>query len=165
MKSEKLKMQESMKSESQISAVEITSMEGAGKRKNQEIDSESIIALVQELLEKGKSVVLLKGNAGRDAETVPNTEGQLAKFTLAVNQFVFNKEADPTDEGSRIKKETQWYDIEVRRGKVAQALEQVHKGSRIILVGQLRRRSYINKLGQTVNDTKVIVNDFWVGAA
>lgn len=129
------------------------------------ISQEEILHVVQELIQRGKSVVLLKGNVGRDATYVPNTDGKLAKFTLAVDQYTYTPRALTLDKSGNLKKETGWYDIEVRRGKINKVLEQVSKGKSLTLIGQLRKRSYVNRLGQSINDTSVVLNEFWINAA
>lgn len=162
MKRENVKTSE-IKNDVTENTEQMTSLIACEKTLNR--NDEQILDVMQALLQRGRSVVILRGNAGRNAELVPNTDGKLVKFPLAVNQFVFNSGASLDPASSRIIKETEWYDIEVRRGKVAQAIAQVYKGCRVTLVGQLRKRSYINRMGQTVNDTKVVLTEFWVNAA
>lgn len=127
-------------------------------------NDELLFKTVENLLMNESSVVLLRGNAGRDAEAVPNTDGKMAKFSLAVNHFKFNQNGGYRpigDDG----KETDWYNVEVRRDQVSRTMDEVKKGCKLTMIGKLRKVKYTNKAGQQVNDTKVILTNFWAEAA
>lgn len=124
------------------------------------VNEDTMLKAIESMLMNDSSVVLLKGNAGKDAEAIPNTDGKMAKFSLAVNHFRYergNGFRPMGDDG----KETDWYNVEVRRELVPKALQEVKKGSKIMMIGKLRKVKYTNKAGQLVTDTKVIVSDFW----
>lgn len=123
-----------------------------------------MLKAIEALLKDESSVVILKGNAGRDAEHVPNTDGKFARFSLAVNHYKANFNGNYGSAGDNTR-ETDWYNIEVRRDQVARTVNEVKKGCKLTMIGKLRKVKYLNKSGQQVNDAKVIMTGFWAQAS
>lgn len=92
------------------------------------------------------------GNITKDLElkTSENGEKQYAKFTVAINEYIYGT------------KEKKAIFIEVIAfGRKAEVLSvHLEKGSKIAIQGKLSTSSYINKNGEKAYSTKVIVEEF-----
>ena len=101
-----------------------------------------------------KNSVQLIGNLGKDVELVKFENGnQLAKMTLATNEYYRNKEGEKVEE-------TQWHNI-VAWGKKAEVMAKLlKKGSEIAIQGKLTHRTFEDKEGMTKYFTEVVVHDF-----
>ncbi len=101
-----------------------------------------------------KNSVQLIGNLGKDVELVKFENGnQLAKMSLATNEYYRNKEGEKVEE-------TQWHNI-VAWGKKAEVMAKLlKKGSEIAIQGKLTHRTFEDKEGMTKYFTEVVVHDF-----
>ena len=91
--------------------------------------------------------VILCGRATRDAEIRTSGDTLVARYALAVDRK-FSKD-----------KETDFINC-VCFGKTAEFAEKyIKKGTKFIVVGRIQTGSYINKDGQKINTTDVVVEE------
>ncbi|MFL1896699.1 single-stranded DNA-binding protein [Aquimarina sp. 2-A2] len=100
-----------------------------------------------------KNKVQLIGNLGQDPEIITLDSGKkLAKFSLATNDYYYNKEGDKVTD-------TQWHQI-VAWGKTAEVIENyVNKGQELAIEGKLTTRSYEDTAGAKRYITEVVCSE------
>lgn len=100
-----------------------------------------------------KNKVQLIGNLGQDPEIITLESGKkLAKFSLATNDYYYNKEGDKVTD-------TQWHQI-VAWGKTADVIENyVNKGQELAIEGKLTSRSYEDSTGAKRYVTEVVCSE------
>ena len=89
-----------------------------------------------------KNTVQLIGNLGKDVDLVKFENGnQLAKMSLATNDYYRNKEGEKVEE-------TQWHNL-VAWGKKAEVMARIlKKGNEVAIQGKLTHRTYEDKDGK-----------------
>lgn len=97
---------------------------------------------------------LLIGHIGNDPEIVNLESGnKIAKFSLATNESYKNKQGEKVSE-------TDWHNVVVY-GKQAEIVEKYfQKGSKILVEGRSKTRSWEDKEGVKKYTTEVIMNSF-----
>lgn len=98
--------------------------------------------------------VMLLGSVGRESEVrTANNNHRVANFTMATNKRWTDKSS-----GERVDR-AQWHRIQVW-GAMADIVEKfVHKGSRVMVIGELVTREY-EKDGQKRYSTEVVLSGF-----
>jgi single-strand DNA-binding protein len=95
--------------------------------------------------------VILIGNLGKDPEVRKLQNNTVASFTLATSRRFKNAQG-------QVVSETDWHNIECW-GRVAEVVAQyLHKGSKVLVEGELRYRSYKAQDGQNRNVTEIRAN-------
>jgi single-strand DNA-binding protein len=106
--------------------------------------------------------VILLGRLGQKPElkALPQTDNSLARFTLATNEKVFNRNTNETSD------RTEWHKIVVW-GKQAEFCEKyLDKGRQVLIEGKLRTRQWQDKDGNKRSTTEVeAINIVLVGSA
>lgn len=100
--------------------------------------------------------VVLIGNLGRDPEIRNNPDGgKVITLSLATSEKW-------TDKNSGEKKQTtEWHRIVVFNQRVAELAENyLKKGSKIYIEGQLKTRKWLNKKGEDVYTTEVVLSQY-----
>ncbi len=99
------------------------------------------------------NLILLIGNAGRDAELRFTATGrQVASFSMAVNRsYQVNGEWQ---------EETEWFNVSAWGQQAENVANSVRRGSRVFVEGRLSTREYTNQAGAT--RTSLDVNAFRV---
>ena len=90
---------------------------------------------------------LLQGNVGKEPDIVTLESGKkIAKFSLATRSFKKDQSGNYLSDWHRI----------ICWDKLAEVVEKyVHKGSKLLVVGEIQYGSYTNKDGQTVYTTDI----------
>jgi single-strand DNA-binding protein len=105
--------------------------------------------------------VILLGRLGQKPElkALPQTDNNLARFTLATNERVFNRNTNETSD------RTEWHKIVVW-GKQAEFCEKyLDKGRQVLIEGKLRTRQWQDKDGNKRSTTEIeAVNVILVGS-
>lgn len=98
--------------------------------------------------------VILIGNVGRDPEIRYTQSGEpIANFSLATSE-------NWTDKSGQKQEKTQWHRVTVF-GKTAQVVrDYVTKGKTLYIEGALEYGEYVNKDGNKVNTTNVVLKGF-----
>ncbi len=94
--------------------------------------------------------IILMGRLTRDPEVTygGSTGGAIARFSIAVDRR-FKKEGQPTADFFNC----------TAFGKTGEFVEKwLHKGTKVVLDGEMQQNDYTNKEGQKVRDFRVIVN-------
>lgn len=95
--------------------------------------------------------VILLGRLGQKPElrALPQTDNSLARFSLATNEKVFNRNTNESSD------RTEWHKIVVW-GKLAEFCDKyLDKGRQILIEGKLRTRSWQDKDGNKRSTTEV----------
>lgn len=100
-----------------------------------------------------KNKVQLIGHLGQEPEIVNLESGRkLAKFSLATNDYYYNKEGDKIEE-------TEWHNI-IAWGKTAEIIEKfVTKGQEVAVDGKITSRSYEDKEGIKRYITEIVCKE------
>lgn len=96
--------------------------------------------------------VIFSGRLTRNAEIRYNTDGNaVARFDFTVNRR-FKREG---------KADADFFSC-VAFGKIAETIEKcnVGKGTKLLIEGEVRNNNYINREGQMVYSTQILVNSF-----
>jgi single-strand DNA-binding protein len=98
----------------------------------------------------------LMGHVGQDPDVRTNTQGdKFASFSLATSETWKDKTT-----GER-KDQTEWHRIVVYNPNIAGVVEQyVKKGSRVLVEGQIKTRTYTDKDGIERKITEIVVGRF-----
>jgi len=106
--------------------------------------------------------VILLGRLGQKPElrALPQTDNSLARFTLATNERVFNRNTNESSD------RTEWHKIVVW-GKLAEFCDKyLDKGRQVLIEGKLRTRQWQDKDGNKRSTTEVeAINIVLVGSA
>jgi single-strand DNA-binding protein len=106
--------------------------------------------------------VILLGRLGQKPElrALPQTDNSLARFTLATNEKVFNRNTNESSD------RTEWHKIVVW-GKLAEFCDKyLDKGRQILIEGKLRTRGWQDKDGNKRSTTEIEAqNIILVGSA
>ncbi len=99
------------------------------------------------------NLILLIGNAGRDAELRYTASGRaVASFSMAVNRsYQVNNEWQ---------EETEWFNVSVWGQQAENVANSVRRGAKVFIEGRLSTREYTNQAGAT--RTSLDVNAFRV---
>jgi single-strand DNA-binding protein len=101
--------------------------------------------------------VILIGNLGKDPEIRHLESGSVVAYFHIATSEVF------TDRNSGEKKEIKdWHDIVVWKGLATLAEKYLRKGTKVYVEGKLKRRSWIDKDGQTRYTVEIIANDLTI---
>ena len=105
--------------------------------------------------------VILLGRLGQKPElkALPQTDNSLARFTLATNEKVFNRNTNESSD------RTEWHKIVVW-GKLAEFCDKyLDKGRQVLIEGKLRTRPWQDKDGNKRSTTEVeAINIILVGS-
>ncbi|RIK46912.1 MAG: single-stranded DNA-binding protein [Chloroflexi bacterium] len=105
-------------------------------------------------MSRGFSRVILIGNLGRDPEMRYSQSGiPITNFSLAVNRR--RRQAD-----GNFADETSWYRVSLYRNQAESAIEWLKKGSRVLVEGQLRVRTYVGQDGVERTSVEVDADNF-----
>lgn len=105
-------------------------------------------------MSRGFSRVILVGNLGRDPEMRYSQSGiPITNFTLAVNRRRKQPDGSQADE-------TSWYRVSLYRQQAESAVEWLKKGSRVLVEGQIRVRSYVGQDGIERTSVEVDADNF-----
>jgi single-strand DNA-binding protein len=106
--------------------------------------------------------VILLGRLGQKPElkALPQTDNSLARFSLATNEKVFNRNTNESSD------RTEWHKIVVW-GKLAEFCDKyLDKGRQVLIEGKLRTRPWQDKDGNKRSTTEIeAVNIILVGSA
>ena len=99
------------------------------------------------------NLILLIGNAGRDAELRYTATGRaVASFSMAVNRsYQVNNEWQ---------QETEWFNVSAWGQQAENVAQRVRRGAKVFVEGRLSTREYTNQAGMT--RTSLDVNAFRV---
>ncbi|MBO7204571.1 MAG: single-stranded DNA-binding protein [Bacteroidales bacterium] len=92
-------------------------------------------------MEKSVNRIELRGNAGQDARVTKVNESSVAKFNIATNETV-------KDRNGNIREETTWHSIVAWEGKNMPDFTKIKKGTTVSVVGRLRVNKYVNAAGE-----------------
>jgi len=92
--------------------------------------------------------VILMGRLTRDPEVRYSNDLAVANFSIAVDRR-FKREGQP---------EADFFDCTAFRKTAEFAEKYLHKGTKIVLDGELQNDNYTNKEGQKVYRTRIMVN-------
>jgi single-strand DNA-binding protein len=97
---------------------------------------------------------LIAGNVGQEPEIRTTESGlKIANFSIAANEYRKNKETGEKEES------TTWLKI-VAFGKLAELVfGYVHKGSKLLVVGKVKNREYLDKDGNKRFFTETIADE------
>lgn len=100
--------------------------------------------------------VFLVGNVGNDPEFKTFQDGRsMASFSLATSTAWKDKTSGD------FKNQTEWHKIVCFSKNICEKVHKsVKKGSKLLIQGSLRYRSYVDKNGQTKYITEIILNDY-----
>lgn len=100
--------------------------------------------------------VQLIGNVGNSIESRTLESGvKIGSFSIAVNDNFTDKQGQPQSR-------TNWFRV-MLYGKVLEAVEnQVKKGSRVMVIGELRQREYLDKEQRKVSTIEVTASVIYV---
>lgn len=103
----------------------------------------------------GINRVELLGNLGKDPE-VREIEGgiKVVSFPLATTDMRKNEKGEKVEH-------TEWHEIVAWRGMAELIGKMLTKGSRVMIIGSLRQRSWVNKEGEKKYKVEVIVEQFY----
>lgn len=91
------------------------------------------------------NVITIVGNLANDPELRYTPAGvAVVTVSVAVNQRFFNKETNSWDE-----KLDGFFDCNIWRGYAENVAESLSRGSRVLVTGRIKKRSYEDKEGQT----------------
>ena len=91
------------------------------------------------------NVITIVGNLANDPELRYTSAGiAVVTVSVAVNQRFFNKETNNWDE-----KLDGFFDCIIWRGYAENVAESLTRGSRVLVTGRIKKRSYEDKEGQT----------------
>ena len=98
-----------------------------------------------------RNSVQLIGHLGHDVELTTFESGtKMAHFRMATNEHYTNAKGEPVEE-------TQWHRV-VTWGKLAEKVENLSKGTEVMVQGKLVSRSYDDKEGNKRYITEVKAN-------
>lgn len=102
------------------------------------------------------TIVTLEGNLTKDFEMKTFESGNsLANGSIAVNERKFNRDTNEWEDG-----ETSFYNLVVFNGLMENVLNSIGKGTRVVVTGKLRVRTYEKKDDQgTGTSVEVVVDD------
>jgi single-strand DNA-binding protein len=93
------------------------------------------------------------GNVGRDPEFKYTPQGiAVCSFSLAVNRV--------TGRGENRKDETTWFNVTIWRERAETASQLIRKGSKIMVIGEVKARAYTDKNGQPAASLDLTANEF-----
>ncbi len=102
---------------------------------------------------RGYNHVVLIGNCGKEPEVKKLEDGTaVAKLTLATTSSFRNTKGE-------VQNTTDWHTIILWRSLAELTEKYVHKGSLLMVEGQLKQRNYVAKEGHTVYVTEVVANN------
>ncbi len=105
-------------------------------------------------MSRGFSRVILVGNLGRDPEMRYSQSGvPITNFTLAVNRRRRQQDGNYADE-------TSWFRVSLYRQQAENAAEWLHRGSKVLVEGQLRVRNYVGQDGVERTTVEVDADSF-----
>lgn len=97
--------------------------------------------------------IIIVGNVGRDPEMRYTGQGiAVTDFSVAVNKY--------TGKGDQREKKTTWFKVSVWRDRAEVAAQYIKKGMKVMVVGELDVRTYVDKNGQTQVSIDVTARDF-----
>lgn len=97
--------------------------------------------------------VIIVGNVGKDPEFRYTPQGvAVADFTVAVNKR--------TGKGEDRKDKTTWFRVTVWRERAETVSQYVKKGMKIMVIGEVEARAYIDKNNQPQATLELTANDF-----
>jgi single-strand DNA-binding protein len=98
------------------------------------------------------SQTIIIGNVGRDPEFKYTPQGTaVCDFSVAVNKR--------TGKGENRQEKTVWFRVTAWRERAEFASQYVKKGSRIMVVGEIEARAYIDKQGQAAATLELTANN------
>ncbi|MFQ3536144.1 MAG: single-stranded DNA-binding protein [Aggregatilineales bacterium] len=97
--------------------------------------------------------LIIVGNVGRDPE-FKYTEGGIAVciFSVAVNKV--------TGRGEQRKEKTTWFRVTLWRERAETASQLIKKGQRVLLIGEVGARAYVDKQGNPTASLEMTANEF-----
>ncbi len=99
--------------------------------------------------------IIIVGNVGTDPEiTNFDNGGKAARFRLATSERAFT-----TRDGKQIPERTHWHNIRLSNGLASVAEQWVMKGSKLLIEGKIRTRSYTDKNNETRYVTEIIAEN------
>lgn len=99
------------------------------------------------------SQTIIIGNVGRDAELRYTPQGvAVTDFSVAVNKV--------TGKGETRKEKTTWYKVTVWRERAEVAGTYVKKGMKIMVVGEVEARAYLDKNQQPQASLELTASEF-----
>lgn len=102
---------------------------------------------------RGYNHVVLIGNCGKEPEVKKLEDGTaVAKLTLATTSSFRNSKGE-------VQNTTDWHSVILWRSLAELTEKYVHKGSLLMVEGQLKYRNYVGKEGHTVYITEVVANN------
>lgn len=102
---------------------------------------------------RGYNHIVLIGNCGKDPEIKKLEDGTLvAKITLATTNSFRNSSGETQTT-------TDWHPIVLWRSLAELTQKYVHKGSLLMIEGQLKHRSFVAKDGHTVYVSEVVASN------
>lgn len=98
--------------------------------------------------------VYISGNVGKDPEQRTTQNGvKVATYTLACYR------ANPKDKDKPL---TDWYNIVAWGDTADQVMNNVKKGSKILVTGRFQTRNYQDKDNKTVYTTELMQSELWL---
>lgn len=105
-------------------------------------------------MSRGFSRVVLVGNVGRDPEMRYSQNGTpITSFTVAVNRRRRGQDGNFTDE-------TDWFRVTMFRQMAERAADWLHRGSKVLVEGQLQIRTFTGNDGQERTSVEVMADNF-----
>ena len=96
--------------------------------------------------------VILIGNVGRDPDVrYFDSQNLVANFSVATNEFGYTK-----SNGEVVPEQTDWHNITTFRDTARFVEKYVRKGSRVLVEGRLRYRSYTDTAGISRTVTEIV---------
>lgn len=96
----------------------------------------------------------ISGNVGKDPEVRTTTSGiKVATYSVGVYR------ANPKD---KTKPLTDWFNIVAWGDQADLVVNNVKKGTKVLINGRFQTRNYQDKDGETVYVTELMQNDFWL---
>lgn len=102
---------------------------------------------------KSFNQVLLLGNLGKDPKVLkPSDRGAFVRLSIAT----MKKYKDANGEWQE---DTQWHTVYLNNKPGKATAEYLKKGSRVQIIGELRKKSWMNKEGKSQFNTAVYASD------
>lgn len=100
------------------------------------------------------NMTIIEGNAGKEPELRTTQSGiKVAMYSVATSKKNTKDENNPV---------TSWHNVVAWGDQADLVMSSVHKGTRVLIIGETKTRSYEDKDGKTAYVTEVIQNLFGV---
>lgn len=96
----------------------------------------------------------VSGNCGKDPE-VRTTQNGIKVATYSIGSY----RANPKDKDKPL---TDWYNIVAWGDQADLVMNNLKKGTKVLVIGRFQTRNYQDKDGKTVYTTELMQNDFWI---